>query len=111
MNESVFYDIHGAPISRDRWVQLFDMENRRLGYTRIWGDLVIEVSTVWLGLDHRYSQNGPPLIFETMIFGGDQDGETARYSTQEDAIRGHNEIVSELLAKMPGARVETEVER
>ena len=26
------------------------------------------VSTVWLGLDHSYRDEGPPLIFETMVF-------------------------------------------
>lgn len=26
------------------------------------------VSTVFLGLDHNFSETGPPLIFETMVF-------------------------------------------
>ncbi len=51
------------------------------------------VSTVWLGLDHRYSESGPPLIFETMVFGGPLDGEQDRYSTESEAIKGHKEMV------------------
>lgn len=29
-----------------------------------------EVSTVFIGLDHRFSDTGPPLVFETMAFWG-----------------------------------------
>lgn len=49
------------------------------------------VSTVWLGLDHQYG-DGPPLIFETMVFPGKDDiGELdcERYSTEADALAGH----------------------
>lgn len=35
-----------------------------IGDTRIWP---YRISTVWLGLDYQYG-NGPPLIFETMVF-------------------------------------------
>lgn len=31
-----------------------------------------EVSTVFLGLDHSWTPGGPPLVFETMVFGGQQ---------------------------------------
>lgn len=56
------------------------------------------VSTVWLGLDHQYG-DGPPLIFETMVFtektdkglGGEEDME--RYSTEAEAIEGHKRMV------------------
>lgn len=29
-----------------------------------------DVSTVFLGLDHRFGRSGPPLVFESLIFGG-----------------------------------------
>lgn len=60
------------------------------------------VSTVWLGLDHNLD-DGPPLIFETMVFGGpsddeDQDDrdehETERYATYSDAEQGHRRYVA-----------------
>lgn len=57
----------------------------RIGSTRI-GD--IWISTVWLGLNHNFF-DGPPLIFETMIFGGNLDQEMWRYSTVEEARAGH----------------------
>lgn len=54
-----------------------------------------QVSTVFLGLDHGYSHmNGePPLVFETMIFGGEHDGYQERYSTWEEAESGHQKAV------------------
>ena len=59
------------------------------------------VSTVWLGLDHRFGRNGPPLIFETMVF--DTDGKSedyqVRYATENDAILGHMRAVEEYSKK------------
>jgi hypothetical protein len=48
----------------------------------------VRVSTVFLGLDHRWSE-GPPLLFETMIFGGEHDQYQNRYSTWAEAVEGH----------------------
>ena len=48
-----------------------------------------QVSTVFLGLDHNFYNNGPPILFETMIFGGPLDGEQWRYATWKEAERGH----------------------
>jgi len=48
-----------------------------------------EVSTVFLGLDHSFGYNGPPLLFETLVFGGELDGQMHRYSTREEAQIGH----------------------
>jgi len=54
----------------------------------------VTVSTVFLGLDHQFG-GGPPLLFETLIFGGDHDGDTWRYSVWNEAMRGHERIVAE----------------
>lgn len=55
------------------------------------------VSTVFLGLDHSFSQRGAPLIFETMVFGPDgEDTEQFRYSTWAEAEAGHQAIVARL---------------
>jgi hypothetical protein len=50
------------------------------------------VSTVFLGLNHQYG-DGPPLIFETLVFAGALDGEMERYSTWEEAEQGHQAMV------------------
>lgn len=49
------------------------------------------VSTVFLGLDHRWDTDGDPLVFETMIFGGINDQYQERYATYEAAEAGHRE--------------------
>lgn len=56
-----------------------------------------EVSTVFLGLDHSFG-SGPPRLFETMIFGGQQAGMAWRYATWDDAAAGHERIVAALRA-------------
>jgi len=53
----------------------------------------VRVSTVFLGLDHNFSDDGPPVLFETMVFGGPEDGYGRRYSSWSDADRGHTEVV------------------
>ena len=52
-----------------------------------------DVSTVFLGIDHRTWGIGPPLLWETMVFGGPLDGECERYGLLEDARAGHDAMV------------------
>ncbi len=52
---------------------------------------VSEVSTVFLGMDHSFME-GPPLLFETMVFGGKHDGYMERYCTWEEAQAGHDRV-------------------
>lgn len=70
---------------------------RRVARTVV-GD--ITVSTVWLGLDHDYL-TGTPIIFETMTFGDPWNNEMCRYSTEEQAMRGHLEVLDRLRADRP----------
>jgi hypothetical protein len=72
------------------WGRWFEVANRRVGVDKVGSD--VEVSTVFLGLDHNFC-GGPPLLFETMIFGGPLDGEQERYSTWEEAENGHKAMV------------------
>lgn len=46
------------------------------------------VSTVFLGLDHNYSDDGPPVLWETMVFHPD-DVYMDRYTSQRAAWWGH----------------------
>jgi len=48
----------------------------------------VRVSTVFLGMNHNWGE-GPPILFETMIFGGDHDEYQWRYVTWDEAIAGH----------------------
>ena len=91
-----WYDIDGNPVSSDAAMLLkynSDEDYARIGLDEVDG---VRVSTVWLGLDHRHGPFGPPLIFETMVFGGSFDGECQRYPTKDLALAGHNEVVAKL---------------
>lgn len=79
-----------TPIKTDtstwgRWFKANE-ETRRVGRAEI-GD--VTVSTVFLGLDHQHTSDGPPLLFETMIFGGPLDEYCARCSTWDEAEDMH----------------------
>lgn len=65
-------------------------EKRRVARDKI-GDVL--VSTVFLCLNHAYG-DGPPILFETMIFGGEHDQYQDRYSTWEEAERGHKKAIA-----------------
>ena len=54
------------------------------------------VSTVFLGLDHNFSKGGPPILFETMIFGPKGEEMCKRYATWEEAEEGHAGLVMAL---------------
>ena len=72
------------------WARFFEnTESRIVAYTTIED---IRISTVFLGTDHRFG-DGPPLLFETLVFDGELDGEMDRYSTWEEAEKGHDEMV------------------
>jgi hypothetical protein len=47
------------------------------------------VSTVFLGLDHDFVGNGEPVLFETLIQGGEYDGWQNRYASWTLAELGH----------------------
>ena len=53
----------------------------------------VEISTVFLGLDHNYLRRGPPILFETMIFGGWLDHSRNRCATWDEAKAMHAEAV------------------
>ena len=90
------YDRKGKRISFDRWAELHrEEEYLRVDFTRLPGGL--EVSTVWLGMDHSWVQK-EPIIFETMVFGDTAylNNDCRRYSTEDEAFAGHAEMVAEL---------------
>ena len=69
-------------------------QTRRIARSKVRG---VEVSTVFLSVDHQFG-SGPPILFETMIFGGDQDQEQWRYTSKAAAVVGHKRVVRALRA-------------
>jgi hypothetical protein len=73
----------------------------------------VNVSTVFLGLDHSFG-HGPPVLFETMVFRGEMpsvSGTTIklaargelleRYSTWDEAAEGHRRWVAKVFKATP----------
>jgi len=56
------------------------------------------VSTAFLGVDHRFSSQGPPILFETMIFCGRLEGFQNRCCTWEEAEKMHADAVRQVRA-------------
>lgn len=95
-----YFDMEGNPITLEKWVELFNDDfARRIGsdeetvMTINWKWFAYKseqvfVSTVFTGINMNY-HDGPPLTFETMIFGGKHDQYQERYATAAQAIEGH----------------------
>jgi hypothetical protein len=80
------------------WARWYGTADRTVAKTDI-GD--VRVSTVFLGIDHQFEEEGPPLLFETMIFGGALDEEQWRYSTWDEAVVGHAAAVAQVAEPTP----------
>jgi len=52
-----------------------------------------EVSTVFLGMDYNWTGEGPPILFETMIFGGKYENWAIRCATWKEALLQHKRAV------------------
>lgn len=53
----------------------------------------VRVSTVFLGLDHSFGRQGPPVLFETMVFQDHHSVACERYATWAEAEEGHKKWV------------------
>jgi hypothetical protein len=71
-------------------------EYRHLEWT---GNDDIYVSTIFTGVNNNFLGDGrPPILFETMVFGGEYDKAQWRWSTYEQAIIGHKAIAQAIFA-------------
>jgi hypothetical protein len=99
-------DADGCPVPEPdiaRWGQWFGTHNRSIAENIIGvGD--VRISTVFLAIDHSFAYltggDGPPILYETMVFGGPLDGEMDRYITREAALPGHAAMVERVKAAL-----------
>lgn len=85
------------PVSSREWGEWLEKNDGAVALDKV-GSL--RVSTVFLGLDHDYTGQGPPLLFETMVFddGGAVDKYTRRWCTYREAEVGHAAVLAEVRA-------------
>ena len=54
---------------------------------------------MFLGIDHDFShENAKPILWETLVFGGELAGEMERYDTLADAKVGHKRMCAQVAA-------------
>lgn len=102
------YGKDGSSLDLMEWAKKCeDMEYKRVSETTLPNGTWI--STVWLGLDHRFGGDGPPLIFETMTFPSTtnfDELDMERYSTIAEAKVGHEAMVAKWTEKKEGRDVD-----
>lgn len=95
----LWYDLNGQPISSNDYAKigkLFRDKKRHIAKTVLRHNRQrVAVSTVLLVADHNF-MGGPPVLWETMIFGGpsDCDGSQWRYASRGAAKKGHRDAVA-----------------
>jgi hypothetical protein len=77
-------------------------DKRRVAFTDLG---FCTVSTVFLGIDHRFFDDGPPILFESMVFANptpgaafpdELEGLMDRYCTWDEAEAGHEAMVAKV---------------
>ena len=74
-----------------KWAEWYETAERKVALDTI---EQVRISTVFLGLDHSFSDDGPPVLYETMIFGGVHDAYQERYHDKVSALAGHDRAVA-----------------
>lgn len=95
MRKAAWFNRKGEPISLEEASKLAGNERyRSLEYTELRNndDQKIWVSTIWMGM----SLDDPPLIFETMVFGGKLARRSERYATEAEAETGHERWIAKV---------------
>lgn len=100
---------HAIEVDLITWAKWLEHpDNRIVGYTQITSE--VWVSTVFIGIDMGFRDitgGGPPILFETMIFGGPLNDTMDRYSSYDDAMTGHKMYVKRA-RKAAGQRIRGE---
>lgn len=100
----LYFDRQGKPITHDQWSALIQLHSAKIVAQSAVGGFY--VSTVWMGIDMGMGL-GPPLIFETMVWEEATTGPPPwqgedllqwRYSTEDQARKGHQNILAMIKA-------------
>lgn len=102
----------------ETWAHFFEDYDRRIvAQTET---LLHRISSIFLGLDHSFMAQGPPILFETMVFENTETmvelfGELwpmhestdycCRYATWDECLAGHNAMVAEITKREADAAI------
>lgn len=89
----MWYNLKHELISIDEAEALLTDGPARTIATTVIGDNEVKVSTIFLVLDHAWG-GSTPMLYETMIFGGEHDSDCWRYATRDAALAGHARAVA-----------------
>jgi len=92
-------DKNGEPLPSTlmEWAKFFETGARKVASTKV-GES--HISTVFLGLDHNYSNVGGPLLWETMVFGGKMSEHQERCGgPRKNALAMHKRMVAKVKGK------------
>lgn len=108
MSPQYILDETGNPVPEPdfkAWGRWMATANRHVGKDDIDG---VRVSTVFLGIDHQWAHDPPPVLWESMVFVDGVDLaekfpslEQRRYTSREAAERGHADLVAEVRRLLP----------
>jgi len=87
-----------------RWIETH-RKQCRVGFFKVG---TVWTSTLFLGLDHNYSGEGLPLLWETMIFGGKHNQRTWRHASLAAARAGHRRAVEMIKEQLKHVKTVTE---
>jgi hypothetical protein len=88
------------------WAMWYQGADRTIARTEINN---VVVSTVFFGLDFAWGEENVPELFETIILGGELDGEKIRAATWEQAEELHERYVGMVRAEMEDDTLEAEI--
>lgn len=85
-----------------KWAVWFEnADNRRVALDALPNG--VQVSTMFLGLDHSFTMQGPPVLWETMVHDGKNWTEQHRYTSLQQAKDGHATVLLAEKLKMHAA--------
>lgn len=80
-----YYKLIGSKIIKSELVKIRSIAQTKIKFAH--------VSTMFHSMNYNRIDNNDPILFETMVFGSDLDGEFTRYRTLKEALDGHEEMV------------------
>jgi hypothetical protein len=94
----ILVDGQPKPVDLITWAKWFEGSDRHVAKDRF-GEWT--VSTIFLGMDHRFGGDGPPLLFETMVLNDEgQDKFCERSATIDEARASHARGIAFAKAKL-----------